>query len=148
MSTHNTLIPHRSTRGSSKIAEGKVDADGAAVGNELPGQLRKQSLVIEDYYCVSVEPSNAQVAPESLLTDVLDASPEDGTTGDPPPGPDSSFLSDGEGPAQWLAAPKVGLPYGENLSMESADDTSESEGKWTCNPQNMHPNSQVHFVYS
>lgn len=112
------------------------------MGSELPGQLRKQSLVIEDYYCVSVEPSNTQGAPESLLTDILDASPkEDNTCDSPPPGPDSSFLSDGEGPAQWLAAPKVGLTYGDSLSMESADDTSESEGKWTC--PKMHPILQV-----
>lgn len=129
VSTRTTLVSHRSTRGSSKIAEGKVDPHGVAVGNEPPGQLRKPSLVIEDYYCVTIESSSTKVAPESLVTDTVDASPKAGATGVPPPGPDSSFLSDGEGPAQWLAAPKVGLPHGDDLSMESADDTSESEGK-------------------
>lgn len=130
LSTRSILELRRSTRGSSQVEEGKVDPDGAAlVGKELPGQDRKQSLVIEDYYCVSVEPTNAQVAPESLLTDALGAPRLDGATDDPVPGPNSSLLSEVEGPAQWLAAPRVGLSHGDSLSMESADDTSESEGK-------------------
>lgn len=100
------------------------------MGNGVPGQLRKQSLVIEDYYCVSVEPPDARAEPGLLLADVLDDSREQHTDfEDPTPGQDSSLLSEGEGPAQWLAAPKVDLNHGETLSMESADDTSDSEGE-------------------
>lgn len=96
-----------------------------------PGQPRKQSLVIEDYYCVSVEPPAAQATPASFLADALEEGSEKGAKGfaDPPIGQGSSFLSDGEGPAQWLAAPKADFDDGEILSMESADDTSDSEGE-------------------
>lgn len=98
--------------------------------DERPDQLRKQSLVIEDYYCVSVEPADAQAAPASLLADVLGGvARKEADAANRPPGQDSSVLSESEGPAQWLAAPKAGLDHGESLSMESADDTSESEGE-------------------
>lgn len=92
-----------------------------------PGQPRKQSLVIEDFYCVSVEPPPPQTAPSSLQVDALD---DDSQNSPPPPGQGSSFLSEGEGPAQWLAAPKIDQDHGEDLSMEVADDTSDSEGEW------------------
>lgn len=125
----NVQFVHRSKRGSPKIAEGGIDPGGAPStdNNGRPDQLRKQSLVIEDYYCVSVEPADAQATPASLLAEVLDG--VSGTTtgvSNPLPDQDSSVFSESEGPAQWLAAPKVDLDHGETLSMESADDTSES----------------------
>lgn len=102
------------------------------MGKGFSGQLRKQSLVIEDYYCVSVEPPDAQAEAGLLRSDKLHGSREQQADADDrTPGQDSSFLSEGEGPAQWLAAPKVDLNHGETLSMESADDTSDSEGEWT-----------------
>lgn len=122
------ICVHRSKIGSPKIAEGGIDPGGAPStdSNGRPDQLRKQSLVIEDYYCVSVEPADAQ-APASLLAEVLDGvSGTKSGVSNPLPGQDSSVFSESEGPAQWLAAPKVGLDHGESLSMESADDTSES----------------------
>lgn len=99
------------------------------MSNGFAGQLRKQSLVIEDYYRVSVEPPDAQVETGLPLANALDGSREQAGV-DPTPGQDSSYLSEGEGPAQWLAAPKVDPNHGDTLSMESADDTSDSEGEW------------------
>eukprot|EP00903_Cladosiphon_okamuranus_P020010 g18380.t1 len=120
-----------SSKGSPKVGEDKVDPDASATtSNGFSGQLRKQSLVIEDYYCVSVEPTDARADPGLLLGDAADGSREQQVdVEDPTPGQDSSFLSEGEGPAQWLAAPKVDLNHGDTLSMESADDTSDSEGE-------------------
>lgn len=108
-----------------------MDPDGSAsMGNGVSGQLRKQSLVIEDYYCVAVDPSDARAESGLLLADVLDGSrQQEADAEDPTPGQVSSFLSEGEGPAQWLAAPKVDINHGDGLSMESADDTSDSEGE-------------------
>lgn len=122
----------RSSKGSPKVGEGKIDPDASAsIGNGFSGQLRKQSLVIEDYYCVSVEPPDARADPGLLLGDVPDGSAEQQADAeDATPCQDSSFLSEGEGPAQWLATPKVDLNHGDTLSMESADDTSDSEGEW------------------
>lgn len=131
------LFPHRpslcrSSKGSPKVVDSKVDPNGSAsMGNGFSGQLRKESLVIEDYYCVSVEPPDARAEPELLLADVRDGSREQQADAeDPTPAQGSSFLSEGEGPAQWLAAPKVDLNPGDTLSMESAEDTSDSEGEW------------------
>ncbi|CAM9161574.1 unnamed protein product, partial [Hapterophycus canaliculatus] len=121
-----------SNRGSPGVAERKADPGGAvSIGSTgESGQSRKQSLVIEDYYCVSVEPPAAQAAPASFLADALEeSSGQEAKFADPPVGQGSSFLSEGEGPAQWLAAPKVDFDDGDILSMESADDTSESEGE-------------------
>lgn len=128
---HAVLTLRRISKGSPKVAEGKEDPDGSAsMGNGFSGQLRKQSLVIEDYYCVSVEPPAARTESGLLLADALDGSRQPPDAEDPTPGQDSSFLSEGEGPAQWLAAPKVDINHGDSLSMESADDTSDSEGEW------------------
>lgn len=117
------------------MVEAKTDPDGVISndGTHHPGfQPRKeQSLVIEDYYCVSVEPADTPVAPASLAVNTLeeDFSKIIGVDDSPLPGQGSSFISEGEGPAQWLAPPKSGLDYCENLSMESAEETSESGGE-------------------
>lgn len=131
VSMRNNKFVHRSKRGPPKIAEGEVDPGAPSVDSiGPPDQLRKQSLVIEDYYCVSVEPADAQAAPASLLVDVLNGvSREEEGVSNPPLGQDSSAYSENEGPAQWLAAPKVDLDHGESLCMESADNTSESESE-------------------
>ncbi|CAM9374638.1 unnamed protein product [Scytosiphon promiscuus] len=121
-----------SNRGSPRTAERKADPGGAVSMGSTgePGQPRKQSLVIEDYYCVSVEPPAAQAAPVPSLAESLEESPGKGAKfADPSVDQGSSFLSEGEGPAQWLAAPKADFDDGEILSMESADDTSDSEGE-------------------
>lgn len=93
---------------------------------------KQQSLVIEDYYCVSVEPSATQTAPTgSILMDSHENERREGTglaDGIIPGG--SSFISEGEGPAQWLVAPKAGLGRDADLAMESAEETSDSEGEW------------------
>lgn len=117
---------YRSSRGSSGVAQGKPPP-GLMDSPGYPGQPRKQSLVIEDFYCVSVEPPPPQTGPSALQVDALD---NDSQNSPPPPGQGSSFLSEGEGPAQWLAAPKIDQDHGERLSMELADDTSDSEGEW------------------
>lgn len=125
-------IDRRSSKGSPKIAERAADPGGAPLQtrNGLPDQLRNPSLVIEDYYCVSVETAEAQAATVSLLVDALDGdSQKEAGISCPSSGQDSSVLSESEGPAQWLAAPKDGLGRGDSLSLESADDTSESESE-------------------
>ncbi|CBN78544.1 ATG2 Autophagy-related protein homolog [Ectocarpus siliculosus] len=114
-----------SSRGSSGVAQGKPPP-GLMDSPRYPGQPRKQSLVIEDFYCVSVEPPPPQTGTSALQVDALD---NDSLNSPPPPGQGSSFLSEGEGPAQWLAAPKIDQDHGEGLSMEMADDTSDSEGE-------------------
>ena len=113
--------------------EAKTSPGGtvATVCNGHRGAQPRESLVIEDYYSVSVEPPDAQTTPASLLAEALDAdslkiADDIDIT---PSGQGSSFISEGEGPAQWLAAPQVGLVHGNNLAMESAEDTSESEGE-------------------
>lgn len=119
-------------------ADAKADSGAAAMmghsEHEGPHPGKQSSLVIEDYYCVSVEPSDVQVAPASLLADALEGDSLQGanTVDILPPGQDSSFISEGEGPAQWLAAPRAGPDHVDNLSMESAEDTSESEGEIRC----------------
>lgn len=91
----------------------------------------RESLVIEDYYSVSVEPTDAQTTPASVLTEGLgaDSLKEADHIDIAPSGQGSSFISEGEGPAQWLAVPQVGLVDGQSLVMESAEDTSDSEGE-------------------
>lgn len=116
------------------MTEAKTNPGGTAATdrNGHRGTQPRESLVIEDYYSVSVEPSDAQAAPASLLAEALDADSLKGPdhVDIVPSGQGSSFISEGEGPAQWLAAPEVGLVYGQNLAMESAEDTSESEGEF------------------
>lgn len=95
-----------------------------------PEAVDQQSLVIEDYYCVSVKPS-------SSVPDADDAPQQDTTVveefggakefGDVCAGQAASFLSE-EGPAQWLATPNPSLDRNDSLSMQTAGDTSESEG--------------------
>lgn len=111
-----------------------ADTTGSISGDQYPSlESRKQrSLVIEDYYRVSVEPPDARAAaPVSFVLD--DALGGDSRRGlhqvdSPAPGHDSSFMSE-DGPAQWLASPQTGLDHTENLSMELAEDTSESDGE-------------------
>lgn len=121
----NVAGAYRSSGGSLGVAQGKPPP-GLMDSSGYLGQPRKQSLVIEDFYCVSAEPPPPQTAPSSLQVDALD---DDSQNSPPPPGQGSSFLSEGEGPAQWLAAPKIDQDHGEGLSMELADDTSDSEGE-------------------
>lgn len=130
------MFVHRSSRESPAEAEAKAGPPSAVskAGDRYLGmQPRKQqSLVIEDYYCVSVEPPDAQVATTSELVDALEGTSCKGAdlVDSPLYGHDSSFASEGEGPAQWLAAPKADLDHAENHSMESAEETSESESEW------------------
>lgn len=115
------------------MTEAKTSPGGTAATdrNGHRGAHPRESLVIEDYYSVSVEPPDAQTTPASLLAVALDADSlkEADHIDITPSGQGSSFISEGEGPAQWLTAPQVGLVHGQNLAMESAEDTSESEGE-------------------
>ena len=134
--THPTsTFASRSNRESTAVTEAKTSPGGTAATdrNGHRGAQPRESLVIEDYYSVSLEPSDAQTAPVSLLAEALDADSLKGPdhVDIVPSGPDSSFISEGEGPAQWLAAPQVGLVHGQHLAMESAEDTSESEGEFS-----------------
>lgn len=103
-------------------------------GEQHPGvePRNQESLVIEDYYCVSVDaPETDVVAPTSIFVDGPEGERRVGTGSSDvgTPGQGSSFISESEGPAQWLAAPNVSLDHPEILSMESAEETSESEGE-------------------
>lgn len=126
----------RNTREPPPVAQARTGADtaGSLSGDHYPPEeSRKQgSLVIEDYYRVSVEPPDALVTPRPFL--VGDALERDSRKGlnrveIPVPGHDSSFISEDEGPAQWLASPQGGLDHTGTMSMELAEDTSESDGE-------------------
>lgn len=108
--------------------------DGARIDvNQQQGLQppKQQSLVIEDYYCVSVEAPVVRDAGGVLQLDASAADSRQCTDVDEcvPPDQAASFLSE-EGPAQWLTTPNSGLDDSDNnLSMESAGETSESDGK-------------------
>lgn len=95
-----------------------------------PEAVDQQSLVIEDYYCVSVKPSSsvpdADDVPQqdTMVMEEFRGTKEFGGVG---AGQAASYLSE-EGPAQWLATPNPSLDRNDSLSMQTAGDTSDSEG--------------------
>lgn len=105
----------------------------------LHSHEQRQSLVIEDYYCVSVQPADQGIPAGSTPLNPLNSNERD-----PPPiqaNPfdeqsvgHSSLFSEGEGPAQWLAAPKGGGERIEDLAMEPAGESSDSEGQLNAQP--------------
>lgn len=109
--------------------KGLVGSESLDAAVSLGVQSSKQrAVVIEDYYCVSVKPTEEQgvcSAFERRMHEGDFQKPVDLFDGEPPD-QTASFVSE-EGPAQWLTAPKQ-LHHGDNLSMESAGETSESEG--------------------
>lgn len=111
-------------------AEGKFVALVSATGNQHLAD--KQSLVIEDYYCVSVKPPDVQGVKQTLQQDVIETDHCDDVAGvqSAPPSAWMTTLLSEEGPAQWLTS-HVGLDRSDNLSMETAGETSDSDGGLT-----------------
>lgn len=114
-----------------------MDSESLGAAVSLGVQSSKQrAVVIEDYYCVSLKPNEEQGVMSAFErrmhegdfqkpVDLFERKPHDQT---------ASFVSE-EGPAQWLTAPKQ-LHQSDNLWMESAGETSESEGdNPNCVPQ-------------
>lgn len=123
----------------SDVHNGLVGAECLGTADSSVGESSKpRAVVIEDYYCVSVKPSENQDAhgidregDTQQQVDLIEGHPADQT---------ASFISE-EGPAQWLTAPKQ-QHHGETLSMESAEETSDSEGERTCPVQRVNCSSR------
>lgn len=120
--------------------QGETDSIGEREGQYPPtaslhNHEQQQSLVIEDYYCVSVQPVD-QGTPAG-------STPLNSNERDPPIQANpvdeqslghSSLISEGEGPAQWLAAPRGAGERVEDLAMEPAGESSGSEGQLNAQP--------------
>lgn len=137
-------IHYRTNDGRSPTwTQSEAEADSAlnAVGEgqypigSLHSHEQQQSLVIEDYYCVSVQPADQETPAGSTPLDSNERDPPiQANPVDEQSVGHSSLISEGEGPAQWLAAPKAGPERVEDLAMEPAGESSDSEGQLKVQP--------------